>query len=218
MGEWKENNYNIPEIVELYKLNDNNIDKFAECAALAYKNYPLFRYITKEKSVHDIIKTIILSSISTMRDQVVGIADEENINAVALFLPPNYKGTTVLPFLLRGGIKIMFLAPPTTFLRLLKYENHAMKLKKQHTNHKSWYLYNVTVKPQFQSEGKCSKLLKPMFQYFDRTGQDCYLETHNQENISLYEHFGFQLLEVSNIPKTNVKHYSMIRKSKNKYQ
>ena len=34
------------------------------------------------------------------------------------------------------------------------------------------------------------------------------------KNVKLYEHFDFGLLEISNIPKTNIKHYSMIRKAK----
>lgn len=211
----KKNGYDIPEIEKLYKMSNDNIDDFAECAALAYKNYPLFKYITKDKTKYKLIKTIISSSIYSMKkDGVVGFADDNNTNSVAIFLPPNYTGSKVLPFLLNGGIKIMFIAPPSTFARLILYENHAMKLKKNHTNHNSWYLYNITVKPQFQNQGKCSKLLKPMCEYFDRIEEDCYLETHNEENVKLYEHFGFELLEVSNIPKTNVKHYSMIRKFK----
>lgn len=207
-------NYDIPEIEKFYKMGKNDIDKFAECAALAYKDYPLFKYITNGECNHEVIKTIISSSIYSMKNQVIGFSTEEDANAIALFAPPHYTGSKALPFLLGGGIKLTYVASPSTFLRLLTYENHAMKLKKKYTNHDCWYLYNVTVKPQFQNNGSCSKLLKPMFEYFDRVGQDCYLETHKEENIEMYEHFGFDLLDVSNIPKTNIKHYSMLRKSK----
>lgn len=206
--------YNIPEIKGTYKMSNNDIDKFAECAALAYSEYPLFKYITKEKLDYNIIKNIIAASIYSMKDQVIGFSSDKDANAVALFAPPKYTGSKVLPFLINGGIKLMFMAPPSTFLRLLRYENHAMKLKKNYTNHDCWYLYNVTVKPEFQGIGECSKLLKPMFQYFDRIGQDCYLETHNRNNVNLYEHFDFELLETSVIPKTSVKQYSMLRRAK----
>ena len=89
-----------------------------------------------------------------------------------------------------------------------------MKLKKKYTNHECWYLYNVTIKPKCQGKGLCSEILNPMFEYLDENNQDCYLETHTEENVELYKHYNFELLEVSNIPKTNVKHYSMIRRSK----
>lgn len=207
-------NYNIPEIKETYRMGKDDIDRFAECAALAYSKYPLFKYITKEKLDHNIIKKIIAASIYSMKDQVIGISNDKDANAVALFAPPKYTGSKALPFLLNGGIKLIFMAPPSTFFRLLRYENHAMKLKKIYTNHDCWYLYNVTVKPEFQGFGECSKLLQPMFKYFDRIGQDCYLETHSKKNVNLYKHFDFELLETSVIPKTNVKQYSMLRKSK----
>lgn len=171
----------IPEIGKFYKMGKNDIDKFAECAAQAYKNYPLFQYLTKGKGGHEVIKTIISASIYSMKNQVIGFSNSQDANAVALFTPPNYTGSKAIPFLLGGGIKLMFIAPPSTFLRLLKYENHAMKLKKNYTNHDCWYLYNITVKPQFQNNGDCSKILRPMFEYLDRIGQDCYLETHNEK-------------------------------------
>ena len=197
-------------------MDKDDIDKFAECAALAYKDYPLFKYITKGKFNHKVIKIIMKSSIYSMKGQVIGFSTEKEANAVALFAPPHYTGSKTIPFLLGGGIKLIFIAPPSTFLRLLRYENHAMKLKKHHTNHDCWYLYNATVKPQFQNNGNCSKLLMPMLQYFDRIGQDCYLETHDAKNVKIYEHFDFRLLEISNIPKTNIKQYSMLRKAKEK--
>ena len=204
--------YDIPEINGLFHMTTDDVEKYAECAALAYYNYPLFQYLTNGSCEHEVIKTIIASSIYAMKDNVVGISTDEEANAVALFAPPQYTGSKTLPFLLNGGIKLSYIAPFSTFFRLLNYEGHAMKLKKQYTNHDSWYLYNITVKPSFQGSGAGSKLLRPMLEYFDRVGESCYLETHNEGNVGLYQHFGFDLVDVSEIPKTDVKQYSMLRK------
>ena len=40
----KLNIFSIPEIENFYKMNKKDIDKFAESATLAYKEYPLFKY------------------------------------------------------------------------------------------------------------------------------------------------------------------------------
>lgn len=205
--------YIIQETDSLYKMKKNDIDNFSECSALAYQNYPLFDYILKGKIKHKIVKTIMSASIHSMGKKAIGFANDKSADAVAIFTPPNYTGSKVVPFLLGGGIKLMFIAPPSTFVRLLKYENHAMKLKKHYTSHDCWYLYNITVKPESQSKGYCSQLLKPMFEYFDRIGQDCYLETHLKNNVDLYKHFGFELIDTSYLPKSNIKQYSMLRKS-----
>jgi hypothetical protein len=39
----------------------------------------------------------------------------------------------------------------------------------------------------------------------------CYLETIDEENISLYEHFGFKVVEKSAVPKTNLTNWAMLR-------
>lgn len=206
-------NWQIHEIDNFYKMKREDIEKYAECATLAYKNYPLFKYLINGKYNHKVIKTIISASIYAMKNQTVSFSDSAEANAVAIFVPPKYKGSNFLAFLIGGGFKLIFMENPTVFLRLLTYENHSMRLKKKHTNHESWYLYNVTVKPEYQNCGESSKLLKPMFEYLDRIGQDCYVETHEEKNVKLYEHFKFELIEVSNIPKTNIKQYSMVRKA-----
>lgn len=210
----KVNEHNIPEIQNLYKMNSQDIEKFAESAALAYKEYPLFKYLTQNRFEHDVIKNIIAASLNSMNTNIIGVSTEKEANAIAIFVPPNYTGGKTIPFLIGGGFKLLKLTSAGIFLRLLRYENHAMKIKKKYTNHNSWYLYNVTVKPEYQRKGMSSALLKPMFEYLDREGQDCYLETHKEENVKIYEHYGFELLEVSKIPKTDIVQYSMLRRAK----
>ena len=214
MGQYKIDKEDIPEITELYIMDKKDINKFAESAALAYKDYPLFKYLTQNRCEHKVIKNIIAASINSMSGNVISLSSEKDANAIAMFLPPNYTGAKAIPFLIGGGIKLLFTTPLSIFFRLLRYENHAMRLKKKYTNHKCWYLYNVTVKPEHQRKGMSSIVLKPMFKYLDRIGQDCYLETHKEENVQIYEHYGFELLEVSKIPKTDIVQYSMLRKAK----
>lgn len=38
------------------------------------------------------------------------------------------------------------------------------------------------------------------------------LETNKESNVSLYQHFGFELSKKEFIPKTSVMHYAMVRK------
>lgn len=204
----------IFELDNLYPMKREDIDKFATCAAFAYQNYPLFDYLMHGKYDYEIVKKIISSSIYAMPHQAVGFSTDEQANACAIFVPPNYTGSKTIPFLANGGIQLAFLSNPSIFLRLLNYENYAMKLKKEYTNHECWYLYNLVVNPKFQNQGNCSKLLNPMFAYLDRINQDCYLETHDEKNIALYEHFNFELLDEAHIPKTKVKHYAMLRKAR----
>jgi len=95
---YKLNKYSIPEINNLYKMNKNDIDKFAESATLAYKDYPLFKYLTQGKFEHKVMKNIISSSIHSMGTDIIGISTEEDANAIAIFVPPNYTGSKAVLF------------------------------------------------------------------------------------------------------------------------
>ena len=148
-------NNDIFELNHLYAMNKDNMDKFASCAALAYENYPLFDYLMNGEYDYTIIKKIISSSLYAMPKQVLGFSTDEEVNACAIFAPPYYTGSKAIPFLIGGGIELAFMANPSIFFRLLNYENYAMQLKKEYTNHSCWYLYNLVVNPKFQNQGYC---------------------------------------------------------------
>ena len=98
--------------------------------------------------------------------------------------------------------------------RLLTYETFAMKLKETYTDHVDWYLYNLSVSRKAQGKGIATKLLRPMLDFCDNENMVCYLETNKESNVSLYQHYGFDLMREELIPTTPVTHYSMVRHPK----
>lgn len=51
-----------------------------------------------------------------------------------------------------------------------------------------------------------------MLKFCDKENISTYLETNKESNVSLYEHFGFELSKKEFIPKSHVMHYAMVRK------
>ena len=86
-----------------------------------------------------------------------------------------------------------------------------MKTKEKYSDENCWYLYSLTVHPDHQHKGLASKVMRAVLDFFDATGQSCYLETNKHCNVLMYEHYGFQLMETGTIPGTNVAHYAMRR-------
>ena len=74
-----------------------------------------------------------------------------------------------------------------------------------------WFLQAIGVDPQFQGRGYASKLLRPMLSRIDEEGLPCYLETLDETNVPLYEHFGFKVIEKSTIPQTSLTNWAMLR-------
>ena len=74
-----------------------------------------------------------------------------------------------------------------------------------------WFLQIIGVDPAHQGKGYAGKLLNPMLARIDNEGLPCYLETHDQKDVSLYEHFGFKVIEESTVTGTSLTNWSMLR-------
>ena len=75
------------------------------------------------------------------------------------------------------------------------------------------FLQMVGVEPKHQGKGYASKLIKPMLTRIDKEGLPCYLETFDKDNVPLYEHLGFTVVEKAIIPKTNITNWAMLRET-----
>ena len=198
----------------LYIVGKKDLDKLAKVAADAYRDYPLHNWLTKGKYDARASELLMLVSLRTMTEDAVIYADSPEMNGFAAWLPFGFTGNKALPFLTNGGLELILHSGPGIIARLQTYENYAMGLKKQFTDHYDWYLFNLSVKKDAQGKGIASKLMRPMLQFCDDERMVAYLETNKQENVGMYRHYGFDLKREEPVPKTPVMHYSMVRQPK----
>ena len=204
----------IIEKAGLYIVQEKDLERLAEIAADAYKDYPLHVWFTKGKYDEKASKLLMQISLKTMTKDAIIYADSEKMNGFAAWLPFGFTGNKAIPFLKNGGLKLFFHSGFGLIGRLSAYENYAMNLKKEFTDHYDWYLFNLSVKKDAQGKGIASKLLRPMLQFCDDEKMVAYLETNKESNVGLYKHYGFDLKKEEIIPKTTVWHYAMVRNPK----
>ena len=202
---------NAIEKAGLYIVQEKDLDRLAEVAADAYKDYPLHNWFTKGKYDPKASKLIMQISLRTMSEDAVVYADSEEINGFAVWLPFGFTGSKTLPFLVNGGMSLILHSGPGIIGRLLTYETYAMNLKKEFTDNYDWYLYNLSIRKAAQGKGIASKLMRPMLQFCDDERMVVYLETNKESNVGLYQHYGFELMKEEQIPKSTVTHYAMVR-------
>ena len=198
----------------LYIVQKKDLERLAEVAADAYRDYPLHNWLTKGKYDEVASKLLMLVSLKTMTEDGVIYADSEEINGFAAWLPFGFTGNKTWPFLKNGGLKLFLHTGPGMIGRLLTYENYAMNLKKQFTDHYDWYLFNLSIKKEAQGKGLASKLMRPMLQFCEDERMVAYLETNKESNVGIYRHYGFELMKEELIPKTTVMHYAMVKRPK----
>ena len=198
----------------LYIVQEKDLDRLAEVAADAYRDYPLHNWFTNGTYDPIASKLIMQISLKTMTEDSVIYADSEEINGFAVWLPFGFTGSKTIPFLVNGGLSLILHSGLGIIGRLLTYETYAMNLKKEFTDHYDWYLYNLSIRKDAQGKGIASKLMRPMLQFCDNEKMVSYLETNKESNVSLYNHYGFDLMKEELIPKTTVTHYAMVRHPK----
>ena len=153
-------------------------------------------------------------SIRSYKGQLLGVADSERPNAAALFAPPEANSPGLLSYIGAGGLKLVRSFGLKGTARMQSFETFAEKFKKKYMTNNCWYLFGFVSRRESRGQGYGARVLSPMHSYFDRTGQDCYLETLDEKNIPLYEHFGFKLMESTRLPDSPLMFYSMLRKAK----
>ena len=198
----------------LYVVQKKDLNRLAEIASDAYRDYPLHNWFTGGKYDAKASELIMRISLKTMTEDAVIYADSEEMNGFAVWLPFGFTGSKTLPFLMNGGLSLIFHSGFGIISRLLTYETYAMNLKKEFTENYDWYLYNLSIKKDAQGKGIASKLMRPMLKFCDDEKMVAYLETNKEANVGLYQHYGFDLMREEQIPKSTVTHYAMVRKPK----
>ena len=67
-------------------------------------------------------------------------------------------------------------------------------IQKNHPTQPHYYLQTIGVVPQAQGRGVSSKLISPVLDQCDAMQVGAYLETATAQNVALYRHFGFDLI------------------------
>ena len=198
----------------LYMVQKKDFEYLIKMAGKTYEGYPLCVYFSGGKYNAFDLMQITEVNFNTMIDIGIIYADSPELNGCLMLLPPGYKGISTIPFILKGGYKIIFNRGLDAINRMSSFESFAMNIRKKYTDYKDWYLYNIFVDENAKGKKISSKLVKPLINYFNLNKQICYLETNSSKNVPIYEHFGFKVVEKCMVPNSNVEHYAMLYEGK----
>src|SRR5262249_30395363 len=109
----------------------------------------------------------------------------------AAWLPPEKAFSTLSRQVRSGMLKLPLRFGLKGFNRLVDYDAIAQKLHHELAAMPHWYLAAIGVEPEHQGQGVASALMQPILGRADREGLHCYLETHRESNVRLYQRHGF---------------------------
>jgi len=68
-------------------------------------------------------------------------------------------------------------------------------MRKEYSPFPHYYLQKIGVRLDFQGQGFSSRLIMPFVDEAERRGFACYTETVTPTNVSLFDYFGFEVVE-----------------------
>lgn len=194
------------------RLDSSRVKRAAAMLARAFNGDPLVGYLLPDKASRPRALEqgcACLVRYGLLRGEVY--APSPAVEGVAVWLPPGAAHAS-LADMARVGMPLLPLATGCGFLR--RFWNYYRQLKRCWTplvDQPFWYLQILGIDPACRRHGHARNLLEPMLDRFDRQSSSCCLDTAREENITLYERFGFRLLECATLPGTLVTIWLMTR-------
>jgi len=139
-------------------------------------------------------------------------AVSHDMEGIVMWLPSEASDKTLWTMIRCGGLALLFKVDWGILREMKRDEDCVSALRKRLVPFSHWYLAVLGVAPKFQGAGYASKLLHPMLTRLDAANSPCYVETSTEEYVSLYEHFGFKVIDEVITPGSNTKMWAMLRR------
>jgi GNAT superfamily N-acetyltransferase len=203
--------YDIKNIVQI---NKNNAEPAVQALVNAFKNYPIFQhYFPKEKNRINILHYLLSFSVYSGIKYGKVYATTSNLEGVAIWIPSNNYPITTWKMLRSVSLLTTLNVVRCGGYKMKHFSDYIDKVHRGLAPSKHWFLQAMGIDPKYQGKGYASKLLRPMLSKIDQEYLPCYLETIEERNVSIYEHFGFKTIDKTTVPKTNFTSWAMLRKS-----
>lgn len=200
------------DLDKLFPVTKGHIKPAVETLTKAFKNDLVYSFIIPdEKKRNELLPYFFQFRVRYGLLYGEAYAISPDVEGIAIWLP--YKNVDMTPVRMArsGGISLFFRAGKDAMTRLSSLGDHLSKLHKKHADFPHWYLAPIGVNPVFQGKGYGAALIKAMLDRLDKEGLPCFLQTQSEYNVSIYEKYGFKVVEKSIVPSTDLTNWDMLR-------
>ena len=165
-----------------------NLDRYAETAVDAYREYPLVVHAFGGTVDPDKLFKMFYVDHKSRMNKSLGIAGDA-YEAVMIVEPPLAPKTGVLQCLREADIHSLRLLLSRETIEMEHFESFALHERKPFLDDMTWYIYVFATKKAFQRQGHGKKLMRMIRSFADENGYHICLETNLKDNVPMYEMF-----------------------------
>ena len=174
-------------------MTNENLDRFVETAIDGFEGYPMFQYVFNGRFNAELLRRQIAIDLRTGSGTVAGVTSSEQYESVMIISPPLVPEIGIIKYVRAIHPKDYPIFFKSATKRQVKYEKYAYKKREGFLDDKTWYIYIFVTKNRFKRQGYGKRLIKLIKDFADTNGYRLILETDLDENIAMYEKFGFSL-------------------------
>ena len=198
--------------VAAYSIKGKDLRQCAGLMSAAFHDDPSIRYLLGGKDMGSEDWRYFYTVLKAIYNKCVMLSTDDKLNNLLILFPPQLKMVPTLGFFANGGTSLPRIFEKGLLKRTINYENNCKSVKSRFVTPETWYCMCFVVTPEVQGQGWGSILIKPLLEVLDSKSIPLYLETHKAVNTEIYEHLGFDKVDVSVIPGTNISQYAMLRR------
>ena len=198
--------------VDLFRLDKSHVKPAADMLTRAFWNYPVSTYaysdeLLREKRLPYFFQHILYYCIRY--GEVYGISS--SIEGIAAWLPSDHFQMTALKLLRSVPLSVFFHMGHEGGMQMKSFSDHIDGVHRRMAPFRHWFLQVLGIDPPHQGKGYASALVRPLLARLDHEKLPCYLETIDPRDVTIYEHFGFQVVDASNVPGIGLTSWAMLR-------
>jgi ribosomal protein S18 acetylase RimI-like enzyme len=200
----------------LYRVQKRDIVRVGEVLADAFQRDPLWNKIYEgESNIEKRFRAHFEVPVRYCLKYGEVYAPSKELEGVVAWVPGKYVDMTTWRLIRSGAMG----AAKRMGLNALKKMGSVFKSitedRREHMVGSTYlYLQVIGVATKLQGKGFGRKLIGAAIEKSEREGLQLYLETETEENVKMYEYFGFKMIKKITLPMVDLPMWEMVRKPK----
>lgn len=178
----------------------------------AFWKYPLLTYFfPEERDRKSIMDNLMAFPVYTCLRYGEVYATSAKLEGAAVWSPSEAYPVSFWRTLRSLPLKNIWGMTRSASFRMHAVDRFLIEIRQRQAPRHHYYLEILGVDPAYQKQGCSSKLVRPMLHRLDQEKLPCYLETQDPQDVPIYQHFGFEIVEHTSIPETPLYSWALLR-------
>ena len=197
---------------QLYRLRKGNLPQASAALGQAFDRDPDLVAIIRpdrdgrRKKILSLFKCFV--KLALLKGEAY--APSSKIEGVSTWFHSSKMRTTFVTSLRAGFLSLLKTLDKEELSKLQTYGQEIETYHRSLVSEEHWYLNVIGVHPTCRRKGYARSMLEGMLSRVDEEGLPCFLDTNSDENVAIYEKFGFAVAKRYTILQRNT-HWGMIR-------